>query len=140
MVVVSELSQETSPGIEPVESPKITNDDNDYEDLTDTEEIDPLLKPVEEESILERLSALVDIIPPVTRAKISMIVSDSIDIAVESGKWIGSGLWILSTASLLVLLPLALELEREKAIIDQEHSQRMQQQQAQQLMESTSEK
>ena len=144
MVVLEEVDQK-------VEEILAENDD-DYEDIIDenqtlTEikesseddelaaesEDDEVDLDVTDETVLERIQALADIIPPVTRAKMLHSLSDAGSWAFSMGQWVGSGLWILSTASLMALLPLALELERERALIDQEHQQRVQQQQAQQV-------
>jgi import receptor subunit TOM22 len=99
-------------------------------EASDDEEEDDIL---EDESLLERLSALVDIVPPVARAKAWIALSDAGSFSWSLAQMAGSGLWILSTGLLLTLLPVALELERERAVIDQEQQQRIQQQQAQQV-------
>ena len=87
-----------------------------YETVSDTgsdnEEFD--------ESILERVTALIDIVPPLTRYYIANQVSSTFNTTFSLLKTIGSGLWVLSTAALLVGLPAGLELERDAMAIQQE--------------------
>jgi import receptor subunit TOM22 len=106
----------------------IDGDEEEYEDILEEDESF-------DESLLERIGALVDIVNPVTRVKIAHALEDTVSVAMTAGKMVGSGLWILASATLIVLLPLQLELERERAVFDQELNQRIQQQQAQQLMQ-----
>ena len=110
----------------------ISLDDDDYTDV-DSEDSIPLIS--HDESLLERITALVDIVPPVTRVKFQQRVQDVGDWALDAFHFVGAGLWIISTASLMTIFPLALELEREGAIIDQEIQQRSSQQQAQQVID-----
>lgn len=99
------------------------DDDEDEED--DDEE--------EEESLLERLSALVDVVPPTTRRSISRTVKNAASAAWGTAQWVGSAAWVVATAAMLVGLPVALELEREQFVFQQEAQMRAQQQQAQQV-------
>ncbi|KAJ3272389.1 mitochondrial import receptor protein [Terramyces sp. JEL0728] len=109
-------------------SEKVIEKDDDYEDIEDDQltvakqdqEEDSDDDYLEEESLLERLAALVDIIPPTTRAKVSNAVSNSVSFGFGLGKLAGSGLWVLTTAALLVFLPVGLELEREQVAFQQE--------------------
>ena len=74
-----------------------------------------------DESIIERVAALVDIVPPLARQQISSTVSTGFSYTLSLAKSIGSGLWVLATAALLVGLPAGLELERDAMAIQQEY-------------------
>jgi len=88
-----------------------------------------------EESFYERVAALVDIIPPTTRTKISSRVSKTAGFFKASGKLVGNLIWIVTTSALLVGLPLALSLEDEAKIVAQEKEMLAQQQGAQGMMQ-----
>ncbi|KAH9936646.1 mitochondrial outer membrane translocase complex, subunit Tom22 [Fomitopsis serialis] len=74
-----------------------------------------------EESFYERLAALVDIVPPTTRHKISSRLSKT------------TGFFKTTVSALLVGLPLALSLEDEAKIVAQEKEMLAQQQGAQHM-------
>ena len=84
-----------------------------------------------EESFYERLAALVDIVPPTTRHKISTRFSKTTGFIKTTGKVVGNIVWIVTTSALLVGLPLALSLEDEAKIVAQEKEMLAQQQGAQ---------
>ncbi|KAK7048274.1 mitochondrial import receptor subunit TOM22 [Favolaschia claudopus] len=86
-----------------------------------------------DESIVDRLAALVDIVPPTTRHAISQRVSQTASWIKWGGKRAGSFVWIVTTSALLVALPLALFLEDEAKIVAQERE-FLEQQQGQQQM------
>lgn len=75
---------------------------------------------IEKESFVDRLSALVDIIPPTTRHSIYSTLSKGAGALKSGGKFMGNAVWIFSTSALLVALPLALVLEDEAKIVQQE--------------------
>lgn len=87
---------------------------------------------IEKESFVDRLTALVDIIPPTTRHSISKSLSKGTSVLKSSGRFVGNAVWIFSTSALLVALPLALVLEDETKIVQQERE-IMAQQQGQQV-------
>ncbi|KAG8931895.1 mitochondrial import receptor protein [Tulasnella sp. 419] len=87
----------------------------------------------ESESIIERISALVDIIPPKTRSNISEKVSKTFGFLKTSSKVVGNVVWVVTTSALLVGLPLALSLEDEAKIVAQEKELQAQQQGQQML-------
>ncbi|CAA7261363.1 unnamed protein product [Cyclocybe aegerita] len=87
-----------------------------------------------EESFLDRLAALKDIVPPTTRHSISTRVSKTASFLKRSSKFIGNIVWVVTTSALLVGLPLALTLEDEAKIVAQEKEMLEQQQGAQQMM------
>lgn len=86
-----------------------------------------------EETFYERLTALVDIVPPTTRHKISTRFAKTTNFLKTSGKVVGNIVWIVTTSALLVGLPLALSLEDEAKIVAQEKEQYAQQYGAQQV-------
>jgi len=86
-----------------------------------------------DESLFDRLAALVDIVPPTTRHAISQRVQTSASFLKRGGKLAGNLVWILTTSALLVALPLALVLEDEAKIVAQERE-FLEQQQGQQQM------
>ncbi|KAI9016970.1 mitochondrial import receptor subunit Tom22-domain-containing protein [Gaertneriomyces semiglobifer] len=100
----------------------------ELEDLADDEEDE-----YEDETLLERITALADIIPPTTRRKITSSVKGLTSNVWGATKWVGSAAWVVATGAMLVVLPVALELEREQFVFQQEAQMRQQQQQAQQM-------
>ncbi|OBZ68945.1 Mitochondrial import receptor subunit tom22 [Grifola frondosa] len=86
-----------------------------------------------EESFYERLAALVDIVPPTTRHKISTRISNTAGFFKSTGKLVGNLVWIVTTSALLIGLPLALSLEDEAKIVAQE-KEMLAQQQGQQML------
>jgi import receptor subunit TOM22 len=86
-----------------------------------------------EESFFDRITALVDIVPPSTRHNLSSKLSKTTSFVKRSGKIIGNVVWIVTTSALLVGLPLALSLEDEAKIVAQEKEMLAQQQGAQQV-------
>ncbi|KAJ3475189.1 hypothetical protein NLI96_g11999 [Meripilus lineatus] len=86
-----------------------------------------------EESLYQRLTALIDIVPPTTRQKISSRVSKSASVLKTTSKVLGNLIWVVTTSALLVGLPLALSLEDEAKIVAQEKEMLAQQQGAQQV-------
>ncbi|TPX32066.1 hypothetical protein SmJEL517_g04786 [Synchytrium microbalum] len=88
------------------------------EDLLDDDEFetDSEADSISEEGILDRLLALEDAIPQ----SVKSAFSTSLSFSLAGLRWAGSGLWILSTAAMLLALPVALEGEKEQAAIQQE--------------------
>ncbi|KAF6765828.1 mitochondrial import translocase, subunit Tom22, partial [Ephemerocybe angulata] len=78
-----------------------------------TDSLDTLEFDDNRESIYNRLAALIDIIPPTTRRLISSKVSGAASIIMRAGNKLKSVLWIISTSTLLAVLPLAFVLEKE---------------------------
>ncbi|KAF8840751.1 mitochondrial import translocase, subunit Tom22 [Paxillus ammoniavirescens] len=87
-----------------------------------------------DETFYDRLSALVDIVPPSTRHNIFTKVSNTTSFFKKTGKVVGNIVWIVTTSALLVGLPLALSLEDEAKIVAQEREMMAQQQGAQQML------
>jgi import receptor subunit TOM22 len=83
---------------------------------------------IENESLVDRIVALVDIIPPQTRHEISTRVGSVVKTVQRTGKVVGNIVWVLTTSALLVGLPLALVLEDEHKFAQQEREHLAQQQ------------
>ncbi|EIN12373.1 hypothetical protein PUNSTDRAFT_130626 [Punctularia strigosozonata HHB-11173 SS5] len=88
----------------------------------------------DDESLLDRLAALVDIVPPATRHSISSKLSATGSAFRTGSKLVGNVVWVVTTSLLLVGLPLALSLEDEAMRTAQEKEMLAQQQGAQQMM------
>jgi mitochondrial import receptor subunit TOM22 len=84
-----------------------------------------------DETFIDRVSALVDIVPPTTRHAISTRVSKTASFFKAGGKLAGNLVWVLTTSALLIGLPLAMSLEDEAKIVEQEKEMLAQQQGAQ---------
>ncbi|KIL67844.1 hypothetical protein M378DRAFT_185426 [Amanita muscaria Koide BX008] len=87
-----------------------------------------------DESFVDRLAALKDIIPPSTRHSIYSRISKTASFIKRGGKIAGNVVWVVTTSALLVALPLALSLEDEAKIVAQEKEMLEQQQGAQQML------
>jgi len=74
----------------------------------------------ESESFFQRISALVDIVPPKTRSNITQTVNTTTSYIKKSTSVVGNIVWILTTSALLVGLPLALSVEGEAEIVARE--------------------
>ena len=85
------------------------------------------------ESFYDRLTALVDIVPPTTRQSLSSSLSKTSSFVKKTGRVVGNIVWIVTTSALLIGLPLALSLEDEAKIVQQEQEMLAQQQGAQQV-------
>ncbi|CAG8571932.1 258_t:CDS:2 [Paraglomus brasilianum] len=77
-----------------------------------------------EESFVERVKALRDIVPQDTRESIVGNISSVFRVGWQGATWIGKVMWVLTTSALLVVMPLALEIEREQALIQLENEQK----------------
>ncbi|KAF8610039.1 mitochondrial import translocase, subunit Tom22 [Ceratobasidium sp. AG-I] len=86
------------------------------------------------ETISERFAALVDIVPPTTRQSISNKIGAAASVVKRVGKIGGNIIWVVTTSALLVGLPLALALEDEAKIVQQEKEMLAQQQGAQGML------
>jgi len=86
-----------------------------------------------DESILDRISALKDIVPPTTRHSIVSKVSRTASFFKRTTKIAGNVIWVVTTSALLIGLPLALILEDEAKVVAQENEMLAQQQGAQQV-------
>lgn len=95
----------------PSELSKRETEELDMDEFSDDEEWTE--KAIEDETVLDRLMALRDIIPPARRSDLVQISSRLSTHAGKAGTWIGRAVWVLTTSALLVVLPLTLVLEDE---------------------------
>jgi import receptor subunit TOM22 len=102
----------------------LVDDDEDYTD-TDSEISDNGSEPELDESLLDRLSALRDIVPPKARAKISSVTSSLYSATSTTVNYSGKGLWVLATSILLLGIPYALALGDEQQFIEEEKQRQM---------------
>jgi mitochondrial import receptor subunit TOM22 len=72
------------------------------------------------ESLLDRVAALIDIIPPSTRGKISSTSSSIASFTGSALSFTGKGLWVVSTSVLLLGIPYALAFGQEQEIMERE--------------------
>jgi len=87
----------------------------------------------QDETLYDRIAALVDIVPPSTRYSISTRLSAATSFIKRGTKLAGNIVWVVTTSALLIGLPLALTLEDEAKIVAQEQEMMAQQQGAQQV-------
>ncbi|CAG8472029.1 8447_t:CDS:2, partial [Funneliformis mosseae] len=103
MVKVEEITEDYDDDHHSEDS-NFTTDDSDSED------------DFEEETWIERIRALRDIIPTDTRDSISYKISSMMSFGVRGARFLGNGAWVLTTSALLVVFPLLVEIGRESAI------------------------
>ncbi|CAG8707815.1 12235_t:CDS:2, partial [Ambispora leptoticha] len=100
------------------------DDEEEISDNDSTYSTDSAASNDYEESIIERIWALRDIIPQETRESISTNVSRVWNFGWRGANFVGNTLWVLTTTALLLVMPLALEIEREAAIVQMENEQK----------------
>src|SRR5258708_26981116 len=83
---------------------------------------------VQSESLVDRIAALVEIIPPTACDAVSQSVFKTAHFLKRGTKFAGNVVWIVTTSALLVGLPLALVLEDEAKVVQQERELLAQQQ------------
>lgn len=98
-----------------------------------TDSLESTISEPEQESLYDRVAALVDIVPPTTRYSIKSNVLKTLSSLKKAGRLAGNVVWIVTTSALLVGLPLALSLEDEAKIVAQEKEMMAQQAGAQQV-------
>jgi mitochondrial import receptor subunit TOM22 len=80
-----------------------------------------------DETLLDRLAALQDIVPPTYRKNLARMTSTATSWA-SSAAWLsGKTLWVLSTSALLLGVPWALAFSEEQQVQEMEREMRMQQ-------------
>lgn len=89
-------------------------DDDDDEDSEFDDDFD------ENETLLERLAALKDIVPPKQRQNVSKIFSTASTFLSNAFKRGGSLTWALTTSALLLGVPLSLSILAEQQLIEME--------------------
>lgn len=109
---------------------------SDSSDSSDTDSLASSISgddEIQKESLVDRLVALIDIVPPQTRHSITTRVSNVVGAVKTGGKLVGNVVWVLTTSALLIGLPLAFALEDEAKIVQQEKEMAAQQQGVQQV-------
>lgn len=120
MVKLEEVSPDHIDDIE------VLSDDDNYSDYSDSDIDD------EEESFLDRVAALKDIIPQKQRDSFSKGFSTVSSWSKTGATFVGKSAWVITTSMLLLVLPLALEIEKEQALVAYEKEALQQQGAAQQ--------
>lgn len=80
-----------------------------------------------DESLLDRVYALKDIVPPTYRKNLSSVASTSYSWLSSGLSFSGKSLWVLSTSALLLGVPWALAFSEEQQVQEMEREMRMQQ-------------
>ncbi|RUS35596.1 mitochondrial outer membrane translocase complex, subunit Tom22 [Jimgerdemannia flammicorona] len=109
-------------------SPDEDDEDDDFSDYSDDDD------DRDDESFIDRIYALRDIIPLKRRDAIAQNASRIYGWGKAGISFAGKSAWVLTTTMLLLVLPLALEIEKEQALIAYEKEAQMQQQGAQQML------
>ncbi|KAG2222836.1 hypothetical protein INT45_000451 [Circinella minor] len=126
MVKLEEVSAEQ---FDDVDRQTLSDDgDDNYSDFSDDDFDDD-----EDESILDRIAALKEIIPLKHRNRLASGASTLTSWSKTGATFVGKSAWVITTSMLLLVLPLALEIEKEQALVAYE-KEAMQQQGAQQML------
>ncbi|KAK5167801.1 mitochondrial import receptor subunit Tom22 [Saxophila tyrrhenica] len=80
-----------------------------------------------DETLLDRLAALKDIVPPTYRKQLSNVTSTGYSWAAKAMNMSGKTLWVVSTSALLLGVPWALAFSEEQQVQEMEREMRMQQ-------------
>ena len=118
--------EEVSP--DHIDEIEVLSEDDNYSDYSDSE-----LDEEEEESILDRIAALKDIIPQKQRDRLSSGFTTVSSWSKTGATFVGKSAWVITTSMLLLVLPLALEIEKEQALVAYEKEAMQQQGAAQQV-------
>ncbi|WVQ80218.1 hypothetical protein IAT38_002323 [Cryptococcus sp. DSM 104549] len=127
VVVVEEVRDEA------VEEVTLQEGEEESDFETDSEASDDDFN-IADETLSERIAALKDIVPPVTRENLYRKYKTTAGWAWWSVQSAGTIAWWVSTSALLVGLPLALAIEDEGKVIAQEREMQMQSAGQQQLL------
>jgi len=90
-------------------------------EISDTEDLDTSL----DESLYDRITALKDIVPPQTRAKLSSVAGTAMNAASNTFSYGGKGLWVICTSVLLLGLPYALAFQEEQMMQEEERQRQL---------------
>lgn len=99
-------------------------DDNEEEEDDDD---------IANESLMDRIAALKDMVPVSRRRKISRSLSSVYSKGSLVATLAGRAAWVLATSAILIMLPLGIEIERDTMMAAYENEQKMQQQATQML-------
>ncbi|KAF2669883.1 mitochondrial import receptor subunit TOM22 [Microthyrium microscopicum] len=113
--------------LEEVTDEHFTAENEEEWDTDDESDASSITSSIPDESLLERLSALRDIVPARRRAQLSSAID-------TSSSWLGSGLmvggkamWVLSTSALLLMVPWMLAYSDDQVQMEMEQTMKMQQ-------------
>nr|POF13767.1 mitochondrial import receptor subunit tom22 [Quercus suber] len=115
-----ELHQE-QPGPKEEDDEWGTDDESDISDLDDDDIA------TSDETLLDRISALKDIVPPTYRTKLSSAAETGYTWAASGLSLSGKTLWVVSTSVLLLGVPWALAFSEEQQVQEMEREMRAQQ-------------
>ncbi|WVR04805.1 hypothetical protein IAU60_001817 [Kwoniella sp. DSM 27419] len=132
MVVVVEEVQDESVQVNLQEDEHESDFETDSE-VSETFSDDDDFNPADE-SVYDRLAALKDIVPPQTRTSLYSKYKSTTSWAWWSVQSAGTVAWWVSTSALLVGLPLALAIEDETRVVQQERELQMQSAGQQQML------
>ncbi|WWC68154.1 uncharacterized protein I206_102077 [Kwoniella pini CBS 10737] len=136
VVVVEEVQDESAPEVSQNlgEGERESDYETDSEvSSTFSEDLEDDFNP-DDETYYERLVALKDIVPPQTRSILYSKYQTTASWASWTIQSTGTLAWWISTSALLVGLPLALAIEDETRVVQQEREMQMQSQGQQQLL------
>jgi import receptor subunit TOM22 len=105
----------------------VDEDDDDYSDTSSVHDNDDVDDSIDEETILDRIVALKDIIPQQQRLAVSRAISKTVSLGSMATFIGGKAVYIAMTSILMVFIPYALAVEEEKAITEQERQMQLQQ-------------
>lgn len=88
---------------------------------------------VANETFLDRIRALKDIVPLQTRSSIKNTAHQFSSTVFSVGQVLGHIAWVLTTSAMVLVVPLVFEMEKDHAMTSWEKEQQMQQQGAQQV-------
>lgn len=104
---------------------------NEIEELEDKEDEEEVFN----ETVIERIIALRDAVPYSLTQNFTKLMNSGYRTGRRALNWIGTATWIITTSAAIVLLPLAMEIEKESAAVAQETQMANQQAQAQQIVQ-----
>ncbi|KAG4306586.1 hypothetical protein PORY_000574 [Pneumocystis oryctolagi] len=113
--------------LEEVTETQLTDDDLEADSISNSTDFCSDDESVLDESLLERLEALKDIIPAVFRAQVSQKVSLAFSALRSALSFGGKTLWVVVTSVLLLGTPLVLAIEEEERMIAYDKEFKMQQ-------------
>lgn len=131
MVKVEEVAEKYADQLDR-ESDYITDDgedvDFDSDDVSSvaSDDVDDAFD-IANETLRDRVAALKDIVSPSTRLELARRWSSIKGWTFTGSKWAGNAIWVVTTSAILVGLPLALAIEDEARIVQQEKELQMQQ-------------
>jgi import receptor subunit TOM22 len=125
MVKVTLVNEETEVPL--TDEKFVQENDADYTDTESEISDDDYDYDVENETLAERLSALKDVIPPQYRSRVTSAAESLYDIARSGLSFSGKALWVITTSSLLLGVPLSLSIISEQQLIEMEKEMKLSQ-------------